>query len=79
MVQWLNGHASLVLTVVLLAHLGAIAVWDVYAAFGPGPQFTVSALFWRWSEGNPVLPFFVGLVAGHLCWQRPPNPFDKVG
>jgi hypothetical protein len=61
---------SLILAILLVLIALAIAAYDMYAAFGPGPEYTVSALIGEWSGRVPIIPFLLGLVAGHLFWPR---------
>lgn len=58
------------LAIALLIVLGAIATWDIYAAFGPGWEYTVSALLGSWAARYPMLPFAAGILAGHLFWPQ---------
>lgn len=71
-----NGHEwpGLILSIGLIAVCLGIAVWDIYAAYQVGWQHTVSATMQRWSMTWPVLPFILGIIAGHIFWPTIPPP-----
>lgn len=71
---WAQMHAPVMLTVLLIGVCGLIAAWDVYAVYGPGPRYTVSAQIRDWASEWPVLPFLLGLLAGHLFWGSAHTP-----
>ena len=71
----INGHAPLLLALVLLGTIAAAGAWDVYAAFALDYHSTVSHIFQTWSIQFPILPLAVGTLLGHLFWpQRPLGP-----
>jgi hypothetical protein len=46
-----------------------IAVYDVIAWQTWGIDSTISAVFYTWSKHYPIIPFFFGVLMGHLFWQ----------
>lgn len=70
MLLWVQWVLAVALHVLILA----IAVWDTYAAFGPGPEYTVSAVLTDWAGRYLMLPFVAGVVIGHLLWGHFPKP-----
>jgi hypothetical protein len=57
-----------ILCLALLASAAAVGVWDTYATYGPGQEYTVSALVTAWARQWPVLPLLLGVLLGHLFW-----------
>lgn len=56
-----------ILGVIFLVLVG----WDVYAGFfTSGPGGTISELCLSTARAHPVLPFFMGVLAGHLFWPQ---------
>jgi hypothetical protein len=46
-------------------------VWEALAIAGVfGPHATISDAVWSAEAGRPFVAFLVGLLAGHLVWQR---------
>jgi hypothetical protein len=72
--SWANGHLPALLAGLLLLLCAIIGVWDIYCTYGPGSQYTVSALLADWSRDWPMLPFLLGTLAGHIFWGRWPTP-----
>lgn len=62
-------HGQLVLALSLAVILGIIGIWDAWAIFSGKRASTVSEVIHEWSVIWPVLPFFVGLLMGHLFWR----------
>ena len=52
--------------------VGAItlALWDVFAAAQPVSGDTISEVVWAVSAKHPIIPFALGVVMGHLFWQK---------
>jgi len=50
---------------------GAVAVilYDSWAAQHGGNGHTISAVFRRLAASHPILPFALGMLAGHLLWS----------
>lgn len=46
-----------------------IAVYDVYAMIVGGTENSISHLIITASYKYPILPFLMGLLAGHLWWR----------
>ena len=58
--------ASIALALLAL-HL-VVGAWDIYATFWLPPGSTVSWVLQGWCRHWPVLPFAMGVLAGHLLW-----------
>lgn len=58
----------LALSVVILAVLVVVWIFDVYAGFRGNHDETVSSLIFEWSTRWPVIPFGVGVAMGHIFW-----------
>lgn len=56
------------LAILLLLVIILIYCWDAYAMASGQPNESVSALLQKWSSSQPVLPFAVGFLLGHLFW-----------
>ena len=66
-------HASQVaLAVAFLMVCGLIAAWDIFAVTRLSWQDTVSFVIAEWSVRFPVLPFALGMLAGHIFWPQHP-------
>lgn len=52
---------------VLAALLGA---YDAYVIVTFGYDASISVVVLDWSRRAPVLPFAVGVIAGHLFWPQ---------
>lgn len=46
----------------------AILAWDLFAVLKWGREATVSARVRAWSAAYPLIPFLIGMVAGHWFW-----------
>lgn len=46
-----------------------IAGFDVFAFARWGGNFTISTITWNVAQKYPIIPFAVGVLAGHLFWQ----------
>lgn len=53
----------------LLGCIGALVGWDIYVAIAE-PGATISALTLDFAQQHPVIPFSVGVVAGHIFWRQ---------
>lgn len=60
---------GLVLAITILIVLFAIGIFDFSMIFLGQPQSTVSEYIYRWSIKFPFVPFFAGLLAGHLFFR----------
>jgi len=61
---------ALCLAIALLAVALAIAAFDIAVQFGAYSGRTVSDYIYSWSRSFPLLPFIMGMVAGHLWFTR---------
>ena len=57
------------LSLMLLAVLAAVWIFDLVVGISATPAHTVSAVILEWSKRWPMLPFAVGCLIGHLFWQ----------
>ena len=64
-----SNFGDIFLLVLLLCLLCIVAIYDMWADV-VGSR-TVSSTVWEWSRMYPVIPLIVGLILGHLFWQRP--------
>lgn len=61
-------NAPVVVAVALLLMFFLVGIYDSYLlAFGV-QGVTVSSVIQGWASSYPVLPFLLGVVAGHLFW-----------
>jgi hypothetical protein len=61
-------HADVLLAVSVMVVVALVAAWDIYAGAVQGATGSVSGIIQRWAVAYPILPFALGLVAGHLLW-----------
>jgi hypothetical protein len=47
-----------------------VAIFDLYATRAWGSESTVSWIVRNWSAHYPILPFMLGMLAGHLFWVK---------
>lgn len=52
------------------ALMSVVALWDFLAIVSGRSDDTVSRIFLDWSQANPIFPFLVGLLSGHLFWPQ---------
>lgn len=60
------------MTFVLIAGVALLVIYEVYAAVSNGAHdpLTISQIIWRASTRTPAVPFFFGLLMGHLFLSR---------
>jgi len=58
------------LSLILLAVLVVLWMFDWWHLVKGKPTETVSAVLLDWSAHWPVLPFLMGMVMGHLLWPQ---------
>ncbi len=56
-------------TMVLAGVVIAVGIWDIVAVVCEWKGGTVSETIWSYSTRYPAVPFFSGMVAGHLFWR----------
>jgi zinc transporter ZupT len=64
---------------ILGAVIAVLIAWDVYVAVvekdkPPGTGATISEVTLGFAQKHPVLPFALGVVAGHLLWSQVRKP-----
>lgn len=57
-----------ILAIAMLIGMAVVGLYDVYAYSFLPPGNSVSYVLQAWSRTYPMLPFFFGLLAGHLFW-----------
>jgi len=55
--------------IVMLTLIGVALVWEVVAV-AIGQAATISEWTWALAVNYPLVPFLVGVLMGHLFWQR---------
>lgn len=59
-------HSAFYVGVGIIVLMIVITVWDVIATVFPGRLRTISDVIRTWAERWPIVPFLVGVIAGHL-------------
>ncbi len=54
-------------TALLIVAFGLGLTYELIAAIG-GTDPTISQIVWR-ANAHPIIPFTLGVIAGHLFWQ----------
>ncbi len=54
--------------ILLTISLVTFVAYEALAYYSHGAD-TVSEVIWRASTKHPVIPFMIGLLAGHLFWR----------
>jgi|GEM_PF-2179965 len=49
-------------------------VWDIIAAIEPTPRDTISTVSLEYFWKRPVIPFFLGILIGHMSWPLDHEP-----
>lgn len=60
-----------IIQAVILGSFVIVAAVDVVLYCYGGTPATISAWIWATSAKFPILPFFAGVLMGHLFWQVP--------
>lgn len=56
--------------VIMIVLAIAIIVWDIIVNYADMEQYTVSAELFRLSATYPIIPFALGVLAGHVFWPN---------
>jgi len=59
-----------VLAAVLVGLFVIVGVWDITCLYYGRRDCTVSSVIGGWAETYPILPFVLGILAGHVLWPR---------
>jgi hypothetical protein len=59
--------------VVFLGLVGGALAYEVWAIANKKRGDTISEIVWTATARRPLLPFALGMVAGHFFWQRVPD------
>lgn len=55
---------------VALFIVALIAVYDIWTLVTRGYETTISAVTYNLSKRFPIIPFAIGVIAGHLWWPN---------
>ncbi len=55
---------------VFLALVGGLVVYELIAIAEHDEADTISAIIWTATARRPIVPFAIGVLMGHLFWQR---------
>jgi len=47
-----------------------LIAWDIYAAMNKKRDDTISEVVLGFARRHPVIPFLLGVLAGHLLWPQ---------
>lgn len=62
------------LTTLILVGLFALAmIYDFVVALNGNWDITISITVYNLAKENPIIPFLIGLVCGHLLWPIQKN------
>lgn len=61
---------SNITTWVLVALVLCAFSYDVLASMVSGSSATISSVVLRTARDNPILPYLLGLLMGHLVWPQ---------
>lgn len=53
----------------VLIIVGLALCWEAWTVLNSKPGDTISETVWRATVKQPVIPFLVGFLCGHLFWQ----------
>jgi hypothetical protein len=54
----------------LLAISAVVMIFDIYMFARHGEENTISYVILHASMSNPIIPFTVGILMGHLFWRQ---------
>lgn len=63
-------NTSKVTRLILLVCIGVCVIWDVFVAWNPIPNDTISETTLLFVMKNPTVSFLVGYICGHLFWSQ---------
>ena len=59
------------LTIGILVTIGVLLIiWDIYVYVLPGDGDTISEVILAWAKSYTIVPFSLGVLAGHLLWPQ---------
>ncbi len=53
---------------ILIVSAALLILYDVYTLFTRGKVKTISFTVYAWAKLYPIVPFTLGVIAGHLMW-----------
>jgi hypothetical protein len=63
-------NTKLITSIIMVAVIAVLIIWDVYVAANPVPGDTISEITLNFARRHPVIPFALGFVCGHLFWPQ---------
>ncbi len=54
---------------ILIASAIILITYDVFTLFTKGRVKTISFTVYAWAKLYPIVPFTLGVIAGHLFWS----------
>jgi hypothetical protein len=55
---------------VVILTLAILGAYDAYIISEEGYDASISVVVLYWSHKAPIIPFIVGVIAGHLFWPQ---------
>jgi hypothetical protein len=55
---------------IFLGLVGALLLYELYALSDQRAGDTISEIIWKAAATRPILPFAMGVLMGHLFWQK---------
>lgn len=55
---------------ILLVVFVLLMVYDVYIYFAKGTEATISLVLYDFCQRNPLVPFVLGVIVGHILWPH---------
>lgn len=60
---------KITIIIIVVVVVGLIA-WDIYVFKTPEHGDTISEVVLEWAKRNPLFPFGLGFLMGHLLWPQ---------
>lgn len=55
---------------IVLVMIVIVSFWDITVIFMGRQDATISAVIYQLSKENPIIPFILGVIIGHLFWPN---------
>tara|TARA_B100000029_G_scaffold460419_1_gene491387 strand:- start:1204 stop:1413 length:210 start_codon:yes stop_codon:yes gene_type:complete len=56
--------------IILLIMVLVVVAWDVTVTYGGKPEASLSQVILEKSMRDPIIPFLIGVIIGHLFWPN---------
>lgn len=56
--------------IILLIIVLVVITWDVIVTYGGKPEASLSQVILEKSTRDPIIPFLIGVIIGHLFWPN---------